>query len=47
MPAFLATQAPIFTLYGDGTIIFRNPAMDRPAGGRASVFRAFPSAPPG
>ncbi|MDO8484939.1 MAG: hypothetical protein Q7S35_08330 [Candidatus Limnocylindrales bacterium] len=28
MPAFLATQAPIFTLYGDGTIIFRNPALD-------------------
>lgn len=28
MPAFLATQAPIFTLYGDGTIIFRNPTLD-------------------
>lgn len=28
MPAFLATQAPIFTLYGDGTIIFRNPLLD-------------------
>jgi hypothetical protein len=28
MPAFLATQAPIFTLYGDGTIVFRNPALD-------------------
>lgn len=27
-PAFLATQAPIFTLYGDGTVIFRNPAQD-------------------
>ena len=29
-PAFLATQAPIFTLYGDGTIVFRNPAADPP-----------------
>jgi len=28
MPDFLATQAPIFTLYGDGTIIFRNPALE-------------------
>lgn len=30
-PAFLATQVPIFTLYGDGTIIFRNPASPPPA----------------
>jgi hypothetical protein len=30
MPAFIATQAPIFTLYGDGTIIFRNPMADPP-----------------
>jgi hypothetical protein len=29
-PAFLATQAPIFTLYGDGTIIFRNPMKEGP-----------------
>ena len=29
--AFLATQAPIFTLYGDGTVIFRNPAGPSPA----------------
>lgn len=28
MPAFLATQAPQFTLYGDGTIVFRNPMLD-------------------
>ncbi len=27
-PAFTATQAPIFTLYGDGTVIFRNPRVD-------------------
>jgi len=41
MPAFLATEAPIFTLYGDGTIIFRNPALDPlvPAG---SVFPMRP-----
>src|SRR4029079_5412805 len=26
----LASQAPIFTLYGDGTIIFRNPAKEGP-----------------
>jgi hypothetical protein len=30
MPAFLATQAPIFTLYGDGTVIFRNPIAEPP-----------------
>lgn len=29
-PSFLATQAPIFTLYGDGTIVFRNPMKDGP-----------------
>lgn len=27
-PAFLATQAPIFTLYGDGIVIFRNRNQD-------------------
>jgi hypothetical protein len=27
-PAFQATQAPIFTLFGDGTVIFRNPLQD-------------------
>lgn len=31
MPAFLATSAPIFTLYGDGTIVFRNPSAEPPA----------------
>ena len=30
MPGFLASQAPIFTLYGDGTVIFRNPAKEGP-----------------
>lgn len=30
MPAFLAVQAPIFTLYGDGTVIFSNPTLESP-----------------
>jgi len=30
-PSFTASQAPIFTLYGDGTIVFRNPALEWPA----------------
>jgi hypothetical protein len=29
-PAFLASQAPYFTLYGDGTIVFRNPLKEGP-----------------
>jgi hypothetical protein len=29
-PSFLATEAPIFTLYGDGTVVFRNPALEMP-----------------
>jgi hypothetical protein len=40
-PAFLASQAPIFTLYGDGTIIFRNPAKDPPA----PVGNVYPNNP--
>jgi hypothetical protein len=41
MPDFLATQAPSFTLYGDGTITFRNPLLDplEPVG---SVFPMHP-----
>jgi hypothetical protein len=31
MPAFLASQVPHFTLYGDGTVIFRNPMLELPA----------------
>jgi hypothetical protein len=30
MPGFTATQAPIFTLYGDGIILFRNPMAEPP-----------------
>jgi hypothetical protein len=29
-PSFLATEAPIFTLYGDGTVVFRNPTVEPP-----------------
>lgn len=31
MPAFQATQAPFFTLYGNGTVVFRNPMLEPPA----------------
>jgi hypothetical protein len=41
MPAFLATQAPHFTLYGDGTIVFRNPMLD-PLEASGSVFPMRP-----
>jgi hypothetical protein len=30
MAGYAAAQAPIFTLYGDGTVIFRNPMKDPP-----------------
>lgn len=30
MPAFLASQAPPFTLYGDGTVVFRNLTQEFP-----------------
>jgi hypothetical protein len=29
-PAFFVSQGPIFTLYGDGTVIFRNPRLESP-----------------
>jgi hypothetical protein len=41
MPSYLASQAPIFTLYGDGTVIFRNPAQEAPAP-IGNVFRYAP-----
>ena len=40
-PSFLATQAPIFTLYGDGTIVFRNPMKEGPPP-VGDVFRSTP-----
>lgn len=41
MPAFFATQSPSFTLYGDGTVIFRNQLLEplEPVG---SVFLSHP-----
>ena len=45
MPAFTATSAPIFTLYGDGTIIFRNTSRDPlPAVGSVMPFHPFRTA---
>ena len=41
MPGFLASEAPIFTLYGDGTVIFRNPAKEGPPA-VGNVFRYGP-----
>jgi hypothetical protein len=41
MPAFTAAAVPHFTLYGDGTVIFRNP-MAEPPPAEGSVFRMNP-----
>jgi len=41
MPAFTAAAVPLFTLYGDGTIIFRNPMLEPPPA-EASVFKMNP-----
>lgn len=42
MPAFLAIEAPIFTLYGDGTVIFRDPFADpKPAQGSVMPLNPF------
>ena len=44
-PSFLVTLAPIFTLYGDGTVIFRNPATEGPpAVGTVERFAPFRTA---
>jgi len=44
-PGFLASEAPIFTLFGDGTVIFRNPRLDPPpAIGAIHPFRPFQTA---
>jgi hypothetical protein len=40
-PSFLATQAPSFTLYGDGTVIFRN-ALEAPADKGDGIVRGVP-----
>lgn len=41
MPAFLASQVPHFTMYGDGTVIFRDPMAEAPPL-EGSVFRSNP-----
>ena len=42
---FAATQAPIFTLYGDGTVIFRNPNLvQEPGPGSIISFPQFRTA---
>ena len=44
-PGFLASEAPIFTLYGDGTVVFRDPRKDPPpAIGAIHPFRPFQTA---
>lgn len=44
-PGFLATQAPIFSLYGDGAVVFRNPTLDPlPPVGSVSPERSFRTA---
>src|SRR5829696_5136159 len=45
MPAFQATQVPIFSLYGDGTTIFRNPTAEPPPPvGNVQPFGSFRTA---
>lgn len=41
MPSFSAAMTPHFTLYGDGTVIFRNPALEAPPA-QGSVFLMNP-----
>jgi len=41
MPAFTAAAVPHFTLYGDGTVIFRNPMLETPPA-EGSVFKMNP-----
>jgi hypothetical protein len=45
MAGYAAAQAPIFTLYGDGTVIFRNPMAEPPATqGSTMPFNPFRTA---
>ena len=41
MPAFTAAAVPHFTLYGDGTVIFRNPMLEAPPA-EGSIFKMNP-----
>lgn len=42
MPGFLASQIPHFTLYGDGTVVFRDPSEEAPPA-QGSVFINHPA----
>ena len=45
MAGYAASQAPNFTLYGDGTVIFRNPMLDvPPAQGSTMTFNPLRTA---
>lgn len=45
MPAFMASVTPHFTLYGDGSVIFRNPALEiPPMQGSVAVFNPLRTA---
>ncbi len=45
MAGFAASQAPHFTLYGDGTVLFRNPMLEQPAmQGSVSTFNPMRTA---
>jgi hypothetical protein len=41
-PSFLLAQIPTFTLYGDGTIVFRNPALEPPPA-ESSIIKMNPA----
>ena len=41
MPSFTAASVPHFTLYGDGTVVFRNPMLEGPPA-EGSVFKMNP-----
>lgn len=41
MPSFTAAAVPHFTLYGDGTVVFRNPMLEGPPA-EGSVFKMNP-----
>ena len=41
MPSFTAAAVPHFTLYGDGTVVFRNPMLEAPPA-EGSIFKMNP-----
>jgi len=46
MPAFTAAAVPHFTLYGDGTVIFRNPMLEPPPAEGSVLSNTFGKANP-